>query len=314
MRSESPLIPDFGAFDHSWLLVAAVVVTTAVGMGIGAFVLYRARHSRFSVPKRAIAAAVVWSLPVVLVLVGFATMAIPHFQSQIAQVRRVEASRDRHEIQSAFVNSVSIERVTSREASNLQKDQPKVKATETSMPLASDLEIPQWVGLDKQKDGDTTLLALTSHHFANVEDAEKDAFNKAAQMVELELDRDSVSGANWSVPSEILRNHCIRDRYVEKVERQMGSVTAELYRVHLLVQLSPKTREKLNDIWAQQVVENRMWVLGSFVGLATLILGTISSYFRLDALTQGSFRGRLKLASVSIISAGGLIAWAVVPT
>ena len=59
-------------------------------------------------------------------------------------------------------------------------------------------------------------------------------------------------------------------------------------------------------MWREQIVERRLWTLGSLLGVFTLILGATATYLRLDAATSGAYRLRLKLATVALIVAGGM--------
>ncbi|MCH8830308.1 MAG: hypothetical protein IID45_12090, partial [Planctomycetes bacterium] len=57
----------------------------------------------------------------------------------------------------------------------------------------------------------------------------------------------------------------------------------------------------------------RIWLLGGFIALLTLIVVAVAAYLRLDARTNGRFRIRLKLATTALIVAGGMLLTALIP-
>jgi hypothetical protein len=107
-----------------------------------------------------------------------------------------------------------------------------------------------------------------------------------------------------------VRNQAVRRTHVERIDRKTRSTGTpfHVYRAHNQVELSPAVRNALFPLWKEQIVARRLSALGGLAGLLTLCFGTVAAYFRLDERTAGHYRRRLKLAAVSLVSAGGLAA------
>jgi hypothetical protein len=103
------------------------------------------------------------------------------------------------------------------------------------------------------------------------------------------------------------------DNHVEHVKIDAGSNSFPVVRVHAILDFSPRMLDELYSAWRAQIAERRLWTVGGLVGLATLLVASLAGYLRLDAATHGGYRRRLKLATVSLIVAGGLIAASVLP-
>jgi hypothetical protein len=91
-----------------------------------------------------------------------------------------------------------------------------------------------------------------------------------------------------------------------------NGTTGKMYRAHLRFDFSPGLRDALERRWQAETAERRLILLGSLLGLVTLMLGTAAGYFRLDDATGGAYRGRLKLAALAVIAAGSVAAVGVV--
>jgi hypothetical protein len=78
-----------------------------------------------------------------------------------------------------------------------------------------------------------------------------------------------------------------------------------MHRAHLRLELTPRFHTAVEQSWRGQVVEHRLLALGGVFGLVTLALASAAGYFRLDELTGGQYRRRLKLAALALIAAGG---------
>lgn len=109
----------------------------------------------------------------------------------------------------------------------------------------------------------------------------------------------------WRVPQQVLDTAVVQ-RYVEPIQHDFGRFTGEMYRVHWQVQLAPELRERLYAPWREQIVERRLGILVAFFGLVSLMLSAAAIYYRLDSLTAGAYRLRLKFAAFAVMAAGSL--------
>lgn len=174
-------------------------------------------------------------------------------------------------------------------------------------------ELPEWVTQPPQQRGNTTLLTVGSKQYSTVEEAEQEALKIAAYKLREDFQRFYPnSRGNWTVPQDLAQT-AVRKQHVETIQRRTSTSQTpfEVKRVYLQVELSDSVRNNFFQSWREQIVQRRLWTLGSVVGMLTLMFGTGTMYFRLDARTGGAYRRRLKLAAVSLIVAGGLVAAAV---
>lgn len=175
---------------------------------------------------------------------------------------------------------------------------------EKTVPVSTtdDSSLPEWVRQPRIVDGDSTLVVVSSRQFATVEEAEADVRDQALKALKAELGLTGDTTA-WKFPERAVD---FRLRHEEEITRSVGDVEFRVYRVHRQLEISPETREAVVAAWRDHTVDRRLWALGGLVGFVTLITAASSAYLRLDTRTQGSYRGRLKLATVSLIVAVGL--------
>jgi hypothetical protein len=161
--------------------------------------------------------------------------------------------------------------------------------------------------------GDDSKVVLSSQRFATIEDAKKQVIDVAVEQVRDAFHRTHPYRGQWELPADLVDAEVVKHRYVEEIEHDFGSFTGRMYRVHLQLDLDSSTGGPIYRSWRDQVVERRLWLLGSLLGLVTLVLGTTTAYLRLDTMTQGQYRSRLRLAATLLITAGGFAAAAVIP-
>lgn len=118
---------------------------------------------------------------------------------------------------------------------------------------------------------------------------------------------------SWQPPVELVQTHAVKETHVERIQRSTGNNDFFVYRAYHQVELSPEVRAALFPSWRSHTVDGRLWILGGLLGFVVLMLGTAATYLRLDALTGGNYRRRLKLASVTFLLAGGLGLAALLP-
>lgn len=149
------------------------------------------------------------------------------------------------------------------------------------------------------------LIAVSGQQFADAATAEKNALSEAARLVGADFEQArGLRSETWILGDGV--KHAIRDRFTEEIQRTAGENQFTVYRSHLLIELSPQTRNLIEPIWRAQVSESRSFLVAGLLAGLTAFAGIICGYFRLDDRTGGRYRGRLRLATVgAIVLVGG---------
>jgi hypothetical protein len=186
-----------------------------------------------------------------------------------------------------------------------------VESLDTS-PVEADVSLlrPKWM------DGVTDPAAevvIEGSPKVTPEEAITSALAKAAEFLKQEHAKVYGEHGPWNLPLDVVSDHAQVDRFVEpyKVVTAGEPQGITTNRAFVLISLSPEVRQQVYLTWREQIVQRRLWAFGGVFGLATLIVASAAGYLRLDTLSHGAYRRRLKLAAVSLIVAGGLAVAAV---
>lgn len=171
---------------------------------------------------------------------------------------------------------------------------------------------PAWVDKGPVPSDDGMLVPISSQRFATLGEAEQQLTDRAAGYVKEFYRAEYPLPGDWTVPVSVIEKNGISAIVGEQLDKDFGNgMVVKMYRAHLLLHVNSALRKGLHESWNEQIVAHRLKELGGFLGLATLALATIAGYFRLDDLTSGQYRRRLKIAAASLITAGSLVAWQV---
>jgi hypothetical protein len=184
------------------------------------------------------------------------------------------------------------------------EQQPRLTIRQTSS------DAPEWAVQPASGTETQNLVVLTSQRFATLEEAEMQITEKAAAEIREHCRREDPDGCSGEVPVRLINEYAVRELIGEVLDQDFGNgIKGKMYRAHLKLDLgNPTLQTAVQRLWHSQVAEQRLVVLGTAAGLITLMLGAAAGFFRLDDLTGGQYRGRLKLAAASLIAAGGLLA------
>jgi len=146
-------------------------------------------------------------------------------------------------------------------------------------------------------------VALSSQRFATLAEAEQQVTSLAASYIKNHYREEYPLSEDWTVPVSLVEKHALREFVGEELEhKDFGT----MYRAHLRLSLDSNLRRAVHDSWRDQIALHRLGLFGGALGAATLFLATCAGYFKLDDLTGGQYRRRLKLAAAALLAAGGL--------
>lgn len=320
MREVSPFELNF-ALDSPVIVGGAVVlgvllVSTLLAVGFDAFLTREGRRTSAQWLGRFLVASL-WALPVfcVVAFVLYMSLSRPQVQDihlvdeEYQVARRVESGEVHDDHDHALPDDPDHAHAGGRNSEGETDSASEV----AFVPEGPSEELPAWVerGRSEVQSGEittTTWDVVTGGYYADAGEAEAEAYAKATQLVHAWFSQRNSFPGQWALPQDIVRVHAVHSTYMERDERDLGPTSATMYRQHLQVGFTPELEQAIRPVWREQVVERRLWGLGGIVGLLTLIAGSLATYFRIDAATDGQYRRRLKFAAVSLIIAGGLFA------
>jgi hypothetical protein len=186
-------------------------------------------------------------------------------------------------------------------------------AGSAAVPLAAEStrqesELPDWARSERVTLGSTSLVVLKSKQYASPDQAEQEVLQAAAEQFVQYFHQTHAAQGAWTLPTAFLKSQAIKHSCMQTIEHDFGRFTGRMYRAYVQLKLSPEVREQAYGMWRTQIVEQRLLLLGRLVGFITLVLVSGAGYFRLDGLTKGACRGRLKLAAAAVVLAGGMAA------
>jgi hypothetical protein len=223
-------------------------------------------------------------------------------------------------VQQAQANEPAPAASTSQPSPGLQAEAPIQEQTRSQTsetpaePKKSTTDsLPDWVK-DKELISDgKRLIVLTSQQYATPEEADVEIRHLAYAQVDQDLRRTYRYQGSPTIPQSSVES-ALRRRHVEQVTRRTGTGDNEfvVYRVYRQLELSPPLRDSLERLWRESNGERGLWRLGSLAAFVTLVFGTMFTYLRLDTRTGSAYRGRLRLAAVCLIAAGGVVAMSLI--
>lgn len=288
------------------LAVAAFMVIAVVATGF--FFFLTGKETKISVRSAVLRMlSMLWALPVVAVVAYLGLHAVPRFtrdpEPPVENVRLIP-----EELTPDLGEALDLpEDALPTRIEDGSKDVPVAESPATDTPL------PSWVGQRRVTDGETTWLVVRSAEKATKVRAETDAHNQAVEQLKQDFHRSHPNEGAWTIPLVFVQSDVISQKFVEAISHEpirisRGVIRTEpMYRVHLQLELTPDVKEQLYQHWRVPLVNQRLWILGSLLGMLTLITGSTAAYLRLDARTGGAYRGRLKTAAVALIVSGGLV-------
>ncbi|MBI3865854.1 MAG: hypothetical protein HY290_28605 [Planctomycetia bacterium] len=172
---------------------------------------------------------------------------------------------------------------------------------------------PEWAKSGALPGDSGVLVPLSSQRFATLTEAEEQVTQLATGYIRNFYRDEYPLEGDWSVPVNLIEKHAVKALVGEELEKDFGNgIKGKMYRAHLQLDLNSKLRQGLHESWRDQIVKHRLTMLGTGLGMVTVMLAASAGYFRLNEMTHGQYRGRLKLAAVALIGAAGLGALAVV--
>lgn len=219
--------------------------------------------------------------------------------------------------------SVTVDSVSWSADSDTAVPQPPTTIVMVSRPHAGSLtlrgevtEAPRWglseeVSAEAGPELDPAHPVFRSKRYATTQSAVDEVTRSAVDYLQRKFRTELNSPV--TIDAEMVDRLAVDQLVVEKFLKEFPltegePVKTEMYIAHLQLNLGPQLRDAVYAQWRAQTVNKRLQVLGGGLVLVTLLLGTVSTYLRLDDATEGRYRTRLKMAAAAVVAAAGMTA------
>ncbi|MDB5336258.1 MAG: hypothetical protein JWN70_1877 [Planctomycetaceae bacterium] len=167
--------------------------------------------------------------------------------------------------------------------------------------------IPDWLKPESLTDQPTLLTKsqyylLSSSQYSSTQEAENELLPHAAFLVRRAFQETHPWQGPWTVPLALLRERVITKQFIEKRPKTIGKFSGDLYRLHMLVDVSPDACETFTLDWKSQIVQHRLEVLGVLFGWIACVFFAATYYFRRAAHPENfvGWWGQFKISAVTI--------------
>ena len=175
-------------------------------------------------------------------------------------------------------------------------------------PLNATDQLEPWVLSGQVDRGDVVEVPVHGGLRESEKEARKYAEREALRVVREDLWQayPGTKSRGWGLPisSEQVRLVPVEEIEVQKVD--LGSMERNMYRAHLLVELSESQRQEILQKWMPRVQEFRLFLMSLVAGMLTICSVAGATCLRLDLKTEGKFRTWLRLATICVVLASTL--------
>ena len=166
-------------------------------------------------------------------------------------------------------------------------------------------KLPDWaingVPSEEATDSDEYIVVSSRKH-AFPEDARNDALNKASALAVNYLRTHHTQLSGWRPSKQLILQYAVfRQVHLEEPPKY-GRLKLPRHRYYFQVRLWDGLASKMQPSWQADVLNSRVAQLGLGFGFLTLIVGTVSTYLRMDSATNGNHRGKLKFAAIALVT------------
>ncbi len=174
-------------------------------------------------------------------------------------------------------------------------------------PDSDQKDIPDWLQPEALTDQPKLLTTsqyylLSSGQYSSTQEAENELLPHAAFVLQRAFQQTHPWQGPWTVPVALLRERVITKQFIEKRPKTIGKFSGDLYRLHMLVDVSPDACETFTLDWKSQIVQHRLAVLGVLFGWIACVFFAATYYFRRAAHPENvvGWWGQFKISAVTV--------------
>lgn len=170
----------------------------------------------------------------------------------------------------------------------------------SSGPGAEVQNIPDWIRQQSQR---KDQYLLSSGQYSTRQEAEDELLPIAADLLQRAFHENHPWQGEWNVPLAQVRERVADQQFVERRNVSSGSKTFEMYRLHMLVNVTPEVCETFTESWKSQIVERRLKLFGVLLAWLSCVLLLGSVYYRSLAIPGAAqhWGGAIKVSVLTIV-------------
>lgn len=170
---------------------------------------------------------------------------------------------------------------------------------------------PNWSIPDALPSLDNSSPVFQSGRYTTANEALDDVTQKALVFIRRKYQTELNEAI--SISPALVNQHGVKDLVLEKYQKSIElsdgrTVLTPMYIAHLQLALGESLRNAVYADWKSQMVNRRLVSLSGGMALLTVLLGTASTYLRLNHATGGQYRTRLRMAAAAVVAAVGMAA------
>lgn len=176
----------------------------------------------------------------------------------------------------------------------------------SSLTAERSIQRPDWLDQVRTGDGTSERIVIASRQYTTREEAETELAASATALLIQDLQQlrpEMTRPSSWNPPREAIKQHMVKQQYLEAVDHDFGSFVHPMYRVWWQIELSPEVRTEFLPEWRRGLTVNRIHRVGVVASTLVLAASLLAMYRRLDVLTRGAWRTRLRLLTGSVATA-----------
>jgi hypothetical protein len=161
------------------------------------------------------------------------------------------------------------------------------------------IEKPAWIDRAAHRQGTVYQVTVKSGLFVTAAECQRDIEPKLRSAIIDYLDEYLSPDAETKVAVDHeLLDKLRKDSYLETVH---SATVGPMRQLHVLLEFDGTARQEFDRRWQQSMVATRLRKLALGCGIVLGLLGVAVAYLKLDLLTSGQYRGRLKLGAAGAI-------------
>lgn len=153
---------------------------------------------------------------------------------------------------------------------------------------------PAWIGTKAQLVGDAYQMTRCIGPYSTRKECDDRLPDElqAALGCYVEACLGDQSTRNIRLPNDYLRQQLVKAEWEEVRPYSVGPMV----QLHVLLQFDRKVKDRVLEAYRQGLVEERLRVVAFYSAVGLLVLAAWFAYLKIDLLTNGVYRGRLRFA------------------